>query len=235
MGRWRNLGRMTFGPLRERGLRETWRSIRACAAARRLEEIEAFDRRFGTDTARSFTREDLLAEGDDVPKLWRYWPTLPRRFGQLMGEVEVTPERCTFVDLGSGKGRVLMMASHWPFQRIVGVELCPSLHAIAEQNLARYRSPSQRCRAFDLVCADAARFSWPRENLLVYLFQPFPAETMRATFANLRAAIEGSDREVAIAYLNPIFHEVITASGFALARRRSDDSEGFGWAIYRRA
>lgn len=51
----------------------------------------------------------------------------------------------TFVDLGSGKGRALLMASDYPFRRIVGVELLPALHQIAELNLAQYRSDSQKC------------------------------------------------------------------------------------------
>src|SRR6202167_2877534 len=39
-----------------------------------------------------------------------------------------------FVDLGSGKGRTLLMASDYPFQRIVGVELLPALHETAKGN-----------------------------------------------------------------------------------------------------
>ena len=40
-----------------------------------------------------------------------------------------------FIDLGSGKGRTLLMASDYPFRRIVGIELLSSLHQIAQQNL----------------------------------------------------------------------------------------------------
>ena len=40
-----------------------------------------------------------------------------------------------FVDLGSGKGRTLLMASDYPFRRIVGVELLPALHQAAQENL----------------------------------------------------------------------------------------------------
>ena len=48
----------------------------------------------------------------------------------------------TFVDLGSGKGRTLLMASDYPFRRIIGVELLPSLHQIAQENLRQYKSES---------------------------------------------------------------------------------------------
>ena len=57
-----------------------------------------------------------------------------------------------FIDLGSGKGRALLMASDYPFRRIVGVELLPQLHRAAQDNLTKYRSETQQCfcRAVDL-------------------------------------------------------------------------------------
>src|SRR5271166_1913671 len=54
-----------------------------------------------------------------------------------------------FIDLGSGKGRTLLIASDYPFRRIVGVDLLPELHQAAEENLSKYRSESQKCFALE--------------------------------------------------------------------------------------
>src|SRR6185436_7767539 len=51
----------------------------------------------------------------------------------------------TFVDLGSGMGRAVLVASEFPFRRIVGVEIAAELHAIAGRNVRRYRG-RQQCR-----------------------------------------------------------------------------------------
>src|SRR3984893_15884987 len=69
----------------------------------------------------------------------------------------------TFVDLGSGKGRTLLMASDYPFRRIVGVELIPVLHQGAQENLAKYRGESQKCFALESICGDATEFPFPNE------------------------------------------------------------------------
>jgi hypothetical protein len=66
-----------------------------------------------------------------------------------------------FIDLGSGKGRTLLMASDYPFRRIVGVELLPALHQIAQENLSKYHSEKQKCFALESVCADALQFAFP--------------------------------------------------------------------------
>ena len=76
-----------------------------------------------------------------------------------------------FVDLGSGKGRTLLMASDYPFRRIVGVELLPALHQAAQNNLSKYRSESQKCFALEAICGDATGFPFPAEPLVLYLFK----------------------------------------------------------------
>src|SRR5580704_10173983 len=60
-----------------------------------------------------------------------------------------------FLDSGSGKGRTLLMASDYPFRRILGVELLPALHRAAQENLGKYRSESQKCFKLESICGDA--------------------------------------------------------------------------------
>lgn len=230
----KNLTRMALAPLRERGLFETARSIRAVLYARRQERACAFDRRYGTDTERRVRLADLQATGPDVPALWRYWPTLERPFRRVMEALEVSPQEFVFVDLGSGKGRVLLYASDLPFVRIVGVELAPTLHCIAERNVRTYRSPRQRCAAFELICADAARWTPPPEDLVVYLFQPFPRATLAAVLDHLIASMVRHPRRVLLAYVNPLFDAMITATGRFERRATGRPTEPgeFPWTIY---
>src|ERR1700693_2612248 len=73
-----------------------------------------------------------------------------------------------FIDLGSGKGRTLLMVSDYPFRRIVGVEILTALHLAAQQNISKYRSESQQCFALESVCANATAFVFPAEPILLY-------------------------------------------------------------------
>ena len=221
MTRIRNIARLTAGPVRDRGLRETLRSIRLVRSARRREVREGFDQRFGTDTSRTFQWSDLEATGPDVPPLWRYFPVMRADFDPLVDALDIRLEDFVFVDLGSGKGRALLFASDWPFQRVVGVELSPTLHAIAENNVRVYASPTQRCDRFELVCCDAAEWQPPEENLLLYLFQPFPENVFDRVMANLEASLALAPRPVVIMYLNPVFERALLRPGWL-----QDDQEG---------
>ena len=87
--------------------------------------------------------------------------------------------RFSFVDFGSGKGRVLLVASHYPFREVVGVEFSPELHEIAEDNIRRYQSPARRCPHVRSVCADAATFALPAPDCVLYFNNPFAGAGLR--------------------------------------------------------
>jgi SAM-dependent methyltransferase len=121
-----------------------------------------------------------------------------------------------FVDLGSGKGRTLLMASDYPFRRIVGVELLPALHQAARENLGKYRSTSQKCFALEAICGDAIEFSFPAEPIALYLFNPFPESGLRRMIANLEQSLRDHPRGVLVLYHNPLLESVLSTSAMFL-------------------
>jgi SAM-dependent methyltransferase len=117
-----------------------------------------------------------------------------------------------FLDVGSGKGRTLLMASDYPFRRIVGVELLPALDQAAQENLGKYRSESQKCFALELICADASEFPFPAEPLVLYLFNPLPEAGLRRMIANLEESLRSHPRTVYVLYHNPLLEQVLEES-----------------------
>jgi SAM-dependent methyltransferase len=117
-----------------------------------------------------------------------------------------------FLDLGSGKGRTLLMASDYPFRRIVGVELLSALHQAAQENLSKYRSESQKCFALESICADATEFPFPAEPTVLYLFNPFPEKGLKRVIANLGESLRAHPRTVYVLYHNPLLEHVLSQS-----------------------
>jgi len=146
-----------------------------------------------------------------------YQPTERELFYEMMDALaqhtKINFNDFTFIDLGSGKGRTLLMASDYPFRRIVGVELLPSLNEIAQQNLARYHSDSQKCFAIESVCADATTFPLPDGALVIFLFNPFPESGLRRTIANLKNSVDAHPRPVIVIYHNPQLEAVLNETG----------------------
>jgi SAM-dependent methyltransferase len=125
---------------------------------------------------------------------------------RLLDASPLPPERCTFVDVGSGMGRVVLLASQRPFRQIVGVEISPALHEIARENRIRFPAAEICCRDVRLVRADAAGFTFPRGDLVVYLYNPFRAEVFEPM---LDALLSGSRRELVLLYHTPLERDTI--------------------------
>jgi SAM-dependent methyltransferase len=109
----------------------------------------------------------------------------------------------TFIDMGSGKGRMLFVAAEYPFRKVVGVEFATELHEQARENIARYRHAKRRCGEIESVAADAAEYEFPEDNLVLYLFNPFGPEVMGRMLANLERSIERCPRHVIVMMLWP--------------------------------
>jgi len=146
-----------------------------------------------------------------------YQPTERELFHEMIGTLaehtKLDFREFTFIDLGSGKGRTLLMASDYPFQRIVGVELLPSLNEIAQQNLAQYQSESQKCFAIESTCADATTFDLPLTPLVIYLFNPFPEPGLRRALAELKNSLLRNPRPIYVLYHNPLMESVLKQAG----------------------
>jgi SAM-dependent methyltransferase len=138
-----------------------------------------------------------------------YQPSDPLTFHQVMSRLPIDFRRFTFVDLGSGKGRALLMASDYPFRRIIGVELLPELHAIAQDNVRHYSSDRQQCHHFELHCADARRFQLPPEPLVIFLFNPFPDDILGEVMTGIERSIREAPRPILVAYQNPVSEKVV--------------------------
>lgn len=194
-----------------RFLRTIWEFLRESAPSKRRQRYGdmGYDWDFRVDTTGATVgwRNRLLGMF-----LSAYEPTDPAGFQEMLSGLKLSFQDFTFVDLGSGKGRTLLMATDYPFRRILGVELLPELHRVAQRNIARYKSDSQKCFKLESICGDARGFSFPPEPLVLYLFNPLPEPGLAQVISNLEKSIIEHPRAVYIVYYNPLLEHVVAAS-----------------------
>jgi hypothetical protein len=141
-----------------------------------------------------------------------YQPTDPALFREMLASLEIDFRDFLFIDIGSGKGRTLLMASDYPFRRIVGVELLPELHRVAEENIGKYKSDSQQRVAIESICTDAREFIFPPEPSVLYLFNPLPQAGLVHLLTNLEQSLRENPRPVLVLYHNPVLEHVLANS-----------------------
>ncbi len=160
-----------------------------------LVQVESswFDFRWGVRT--SATSGSAIQGGG--PHLHAYLPTRPFVGLQILRQLPITNfEEYTFVDYGSGKGRMLILAAQFPFRAVHGVEYDRLLHEESVRNVAAIRH-AKKARA-EILChhLDARDFEVPLGCLVLYLFNPFAGPVLNAVLQRLRDSLEQSPRHV---------------------------------------
>jgi SAM-dependent methyltransferase len=163
----------------------------------------AFDKQFGVDTAGIIHPTELSINSPNQLHAVSYGGSDPDIFRNAIGALSIDYRRFVFIDFGSGKGRAILLATEFPFKRIVGVEFSEKLHIIAQDNIMRYHNDISRCKYVESICIDAVDYPLPDDCLVCYFCNPFDATLMAQVLSNLRNSLLQNPREIFIIYYNP--------------------------------
>jgi hypothetical protein len=165
--------------------------------------IHPFDIAHGTDTSGLIYGEDIPTKHSNRQWSTAYYGISPALLLHLINTLDIDHKRFTFLDLGSGKGRALLVASHFPFRRILGVELSLQLSTIAAANIASFSPAWQQCRHIETYTGDATAIDYPTGPVVLYLYNPFLGPVLKRCLRNLTRSLADEPREVHLIYINP--------------------------------
>jgi SAM-dependent methyltransferase len=176
----------------------------------------------GVDTATGDSAEEGVRTG--LPHNHAYDPAPWRTLKRSLRLAYLRPEKFTFVDIGCGKGRVLLAALALPFARIIGIELSPVLSKIAEQNVTAARLIARRCSSVHVIRADATHFVMPAGPNILFFYNPFPFAVMEIVLENITRGYLDNPRPVYLIFyacssIMPRINEFLLANTDGRARR----------------
>lgn len=211
---------MAFGPFGKLSRIVSWSSeslrnrglVTTLKIALSAVEDSCFDWRHGTETGRVVDSDEFEATLANRGHAVRYKATKARPFQALLRHLRL-PEGSTFVDVGSGKGRVLLLAAQRHFRRVVGVEFSPSLCEWARRNVQIFGRRTRFLAPIEVIQADITLHEWRGDENVFYLYNPFDAEILARFVENLRRSVAASPRQVWLIYSAPIHTTVLGESG----------------------
>lgn len=181
-------------------------------AVRRAHAGKAFDRRFGI-----LTEEDIAASDLNIsptgPRQYFYEPTAPYDFFVMMSWLP--PEvvrRSTFVDIGCGPGRVLLLAAEYGFAEIMGIESSADLCLAAKRNLEQYRCSGRGAGNIRVEHLDVCEYTISDRDCVFFLYNPFGESTMGQFVGMLERSLSKHPRDVFVIYHNPNWRKIWDAS-----------------------
>ena len=163
-----------------------------------------FDRWFGV----SISVDSVLGDyGENNGYGGSHW--LPAR--RALRKLKPGPQD-VFVDLGSGKGIVLLIAGRLPFRRVIGVDIDEGLDRSAKENIER---AAGRLRAAEVTSFAASVLEWPVPDDLsvVYMFNPFTGKTFYRSMERIFDSYDRKPRNLRIVYGYPAEHDWLVSTG----------------------
>jgi SAM-dependent methyltransferase len=211
--------------------------LRSAQIAPNKDAVHPFDVEHGTDTGGYLSPKEIVTGHAHDALGYGYSAIAPSVFREMMQRWRATLnpgplaadvlQAYSFVDIGAGKGRALLLASELPFRKVIGVELSADLAAIAQANADRCSSANKNGgqSLIRVLHQDALQFCWPRTSLLVFMYNPFACELVEQLLERLESAArrghasKGRDREarpssaIDLLYVNPTCADIISKRG----------------------
>ncbi len=189
-----------------------------------------FDRAYGVDTGGLIYADRLAGGHAHAAHNAGYYATAPSLFhGAIALWRETLPgtgygvEDYTLVDIGCGKGRVLLMASEYRFHEIIGVELDSGLATIARKNLRKWQRrvprigvhqdsllrPGKSIPRIRILDGDALSLPIPDAPVALFYFNSFERPMMEIWLARLGEIARERTAPLDLIYIHPEFDGLV--------------------------
>ncbi len=191
-------------------------------------EEQEFDRAMGVTTYPVVRLAGLTVRSENVLLGSTYLATPVSLLRTVLDGLKLHHPDFTFIDFGSGMGRVVLYAARFPYKQVIGIEFAEELHEAAEQNVRDTNGAPERLSPIRLYCMDAVEFDPPSGNLVCFFFNPFTAPVMEKVVSRLTRSLANDPRDCIVLYLHPLARSVFDASA-----HWEVEEEGQSYVIYR--
>ncbi|MCY6380688.1 class I SAM-dependent methyltransferase [Hoeflea prorocentri] len=173
-----------------------------------------FETREAVATRGTLHQDDLSPVNSAHAKLSYEYGASPRLvLGWILKGLNEDLSRFSFVDYGSGRGRMLLTAAQWPFRLVHGIEFSSILHEQAERNISGYPKNHLKCRDIKSVCCDVMDYDTPKTDCILYFYNPFEGELLDKVIRKYSHCDDsGAKRKVIIVYYNSMHRHALNAN-----------------------
>ena len=143
-----------------------------------------------------------------------YKPTPSSVFKWALAAVaEEDIARMSFVDYGAGKGRIMLLASQYPFTQVGGIEFAEELHDNATMNIAQFPRSRMKCRDVECALDDVVNIKPLDEAAVHYFFNPFGPEIFAEVLRGIVASYHARPRRLYVILIDMDAAELMHRTG----------------------
>lgn len=138
----------------------------------------------------------------------------------------------SFLDLGSGKGRAMMLGALHGFRKIYGVEYSLDLCQVAEINISKFRKNLNAETEFLVINDNVLNYEIPSDVSVIYMANPFGNIIMSSILDRVEQSLINEPREIVIVYLNPLCRNLMLQRNYEILLEGRDPKGSLSYEVY---
>ena len=161
--------------------------------------LRSFDRRYRVKTSGFIQLDKTSFKPERLRDATQYGPTNGWAVRRILKRLALSRE-LRFCDVGSGLGRICVIAAEYGFAKVTGVELAPELCVAARENIANCRLPEDRRSRIEILQMDALDYCATTDDDVFFMFRPFSGDFLRVVLDKLAARASERRKPLTLIY-----------------------------------
>jgi len=171
--------------------------------------------KYGSNTFIPVELKDLTITNGDKKKASRYEAVSFYMLEKLLSAFQKVSGITSITDLGSGKGRVLMVAPHFGFKEITGIDFAKELCQQAIMNMREKEKEFPNIK-WKVLNENVEDYDLTRHDSVFFMFNPFTEVVLKKFLEKLDHSCQQFPRSVYFLYASPQHQQLLLDDGYAI-------------------
>ncbi len=171
--------------------------------------------KYGSNTLIPVELKNLTITSGDVKKASRYEAVSFYMLEQLFIAFRKIRGETSIIDLGCGKGRMMMVAAHYGFVNITGIDFAKEVceQAVANMKIKEKEFPEIKWKVINQNVED---YTIRPEDSVFFMFNPFKTQVLKNFLKKLDVSCKQVPRTTYFIYASPQHQQELLDNGYAI-------------------
>jgi SAM-dependent methyltransferase len=171
--------------------------------------------KYGSNTFVPVELKNLTITNGERKKASRYEAVSFYMLEKLLSAFQKVSGLTSIVDLGSGKGRVLMVAPHFGFTDITGIDFAKELCLQANMNMREKEKEFPNIR-WRVINENVENYDIGGSDSVFFMFNPFTEVVLKGFLEKLDHSCHQFPRRIYFLYASPQHQQLLLDNGYAI-------------------
>ena len=169
--------------------------------------------KYRINTVKPENLEKLTIQEGDISKSSPYEAVNYYLLENLLIAFRKYSDATSIVDLGCGKGRVMVVASYFGFVSVTGIDFAKELCEEAKRNMKQIQEKFKTLK-WKVVCSDVLNYELKADDNIFFMFNPFEKEILEKFLKKVETSIAKYPRSIWFLYASPLHKNVLSDYGY---------------------